>query len=271
MPELPEVETTKRGISPHITGKKLKRLEIRDHRLRWPVDKTLGDSLANRKILGVSRRAKYLLLEFDRGFLSIHLGMSGSLRICKQSEEVLKHDHAIFHFPNKLTMRFNDPRRFGSIVWMGEQVDSHKLISELGPEPFSDEFTAERLFTLSRKRTVAAKNFIMNNATVVGVGNIYANEALFLSGIRPNKAAKRLTKTNCEALHKNIIQVLSRAIEQGGSTLRDFVNANGQPGYFQQTLNVYGREGETCHVCGTTIKHQVIGQRASFYCPKCQS
>lgn len=270
MPELPEVETTKRGIASHITNQKITSVSVRESRLRWPVSTDLSLFLRNKKVHSVSRRAKYLLLEFEHGYLIIHLGMSGSLRICNNKEEILKHDHIILYFGKKLTLRFNDPRRFGCMIWTDQNPNEHKLLNKLGPEPFDTSFNADYLFKCSRKRKVSIKQFIMDNQIVVGVGNIYANEALFLSGIRPRIAAGRITQTQFTQLTNNIIRVLSDAIAMGGTTLKDFVGGDGKPGYFQQTLCVYNRQNEPCIKCKSAIKHIIVGQRSTYYCPKCQ-
>lgn len=270
MPELPEVETTLRGIEPYVLNKKIKSVEVRDTRLRWPVSKNFVQNIQGLTINSLQRRAKYLLLENKNGFFVLHLGMSGSLRITHEKEALLKHDHIVFHLPNKKHMRFNDPRRFGCALWLGKQPYKHDLLNHLGPEPLENEIDANYLFNKSRKRKVAIKNFIMDNKIVVGVGNIYANESLFMSGVRPTRQAGKVTKKEYALLLKNIKTVLSDAIKMGGSTLRDFVGGDGKPGYFQQTLSVYGREGEACVNCEQKLKLKVIGQRASVYCPNCQ-
>lgn len=269
MPELPEVETTKRGITPHIINQTISDVVVRESRFRWPVPNDITAQLKGQAIRDIQRRAKYLLFKLDNGYFMLHLGMSGSLRICINNQPLRKHDHVIFHFP-KLTLRFNDPRRFGSLLWLGNNPYQHELLKSLGPEPFDPEFNADYLFSRSRKRKVAIKNFIMDNSIVVGVGNIYANEALFLTGIRPRTAARRITRKQFEQLIINIKQILSASIEMGGSTLRDFVGGDGKPGYFQQTLRVYNKTGQACLQCKTPIKHIVVGQRGTFYCPQCQ-
>lgn len=271
MPELPEVETTRRGIDPYVANKKIARVVVRERRFRWPIPNGFEKKVDGHIVRSITRRAKYLLFELDHGFFMIHLGMSGSLRIVEQKTAVEKHDHVDFQLPNKLCLRFNDPRRFGSVLWLGKKPLDHALLNKLGPEPFEEQFNGAHLFKTSRNKKVPVKNFIMDNHVVVGAGNIYANEALFISGIRPGKAAGRLTKKECNLLASNIIDVLSASIEMGGTTLRDFVGGDGKPGYFQQTLRVYGRNDLPCVQCGTTIKLIRLGQRSTFYCPQCQS
>ena len=271
MPELPEVETTLRGISPHITGSPITTVSVRQKKLRWPVSKEI-EKLGGTTITNARRRGKYLLLEVpeSNGTLIFHLGMSGSLRICTTEQPLRKHDHIEMLFANGKAMRYHDPRRFGCALWCDSQPELHPLLANLGPEPLSDEFNGEHLFQLSRKRKVCVKTFIMNSHTVVGVGNIYASESLFMSGLRPGRSASRISMERYSLLAENIRKVLANAIEMGGTTLRDFVNSDGEPGYFSQQLLVYGRAGESCRDCGTVIKNRVIGQRSSFYCPHCQ-
>jgi formamidopyrimidine-DNA glycosylase len=264
MPELPEVETTRRGIAPHIEGQKIEQVVIRQPRLRWPIPRGLRGRLQGKTIHQVRRRGKYLLIETDKGSMIIHLGMSGSLRIVDSSLPPRKHDHVDICLTNGKCLRFHDPRRFGTLLWSSNPLH-HELIDNLGPEPLSDDFNPEHLFRLSRGRRLAVKNFIMDSHVVVGVGNIYASEALFMAGIRPTIAAGRITRQRYALLVKAIKDVLSRAIKEGGTTLRDFVREDGNPGYFAQSLNVYGRAGEPCHACGTTIRKKHIGQRSSFY------
>jgi len=269
MPELPEVETTRRGIEPHIKGCKVSKITIRNARLRWPIPTDLPELLANRKLCAIHRRGKYLLFEFTHGHLIVHLGMSGSMRVIKTKEVHGKHDHVDIGF-GKTTLRFNDPRRFGAILWEDGDIYKHKLLNHLGPEPLSDIFDAEYLYKCSRKRSQAIKSWIMDSKIVVGVGNIYANEALFNSGIHPLKAAQKLTKTQTINLVKEIKEVLSKAITRGGTTLRDFVGGDGKPGYFAQELNVYGRGGEPCKSCGKTLTEKRLTQRSTVYCTHCQ-
>lgn len=270
MPELPEVETTRRGIEPHLSGQAIREVIIRDHRLRWPVDKTLPSHLPGQRITAITRRGKYLLLTTAAGTIIIHLGMSGSLRVLPCDTAALKHDHVDIVFGDHQCLRLRDPRRFGSVLWTTADPMQHELLKDLGPEPLGDDFNDDYLYGMSRKRKVAVKQFIMNSHVVVGVGNIYANEALFLAGIKPNIAAGRVSKPRYGKLVEAIKTVLTRAIAQGGTTLRDFTASDGNPGYFQQQLNVYGRGGEPCPRCGTTIKSAQQGQRATYYCPHCQ-
>lgn len=269
MPELPEVETTRRGIEPHILGKKVTQVIIRQPMLRWPISPELGQCFTGQVVTAVGRRSKYLFLETTRGRVMIHLGMSGSLRVLTSQQTLTKHDHADFVFENELVLRFRDPRRFGSIFWLDNE-DDHVLLEKLGPEPLLGEFSAEYLFGRSRGRKVAIKQFIMNAQVVVGIGNIYANEALFLAGIRPGIAASRISRGRCEYLVAAIKQVLRQAIEAGGTTLKDFVREDGSPGYFKQSLNVYGRGGEPCFNCQATLKEIRQGGRSTVYCAVCQ-
>lgn len=273
MPELPEVETTRRGISPYSEKQQIEKIVIRQRQLRWAVPAGLEKRCRGKTIQTIKRRAKYLLLELENGNIIIHLGMSGSLRIIdsknSKQEPPGKHDHVDFLLANGKTLRFNDPRKFGCVLWQ-EKDESLSLLENMGPEPLTEAFNAEYLFKKSRKKTVAVKQFIMNNTVVVGVGNIYANESLFRAGVRPQKPAGKVTRKQYQQLVDEIKQVLSAAIEQGGTTLRDFVGGDGKPGYFQQTLLVYGRGGEDCKRCGSSLKEIRQGQRASTYCPNCQ-
>jgi len=255
MPELPEVETSRRGIEPHILNKKIKDVIIRQHKLRWPIPKSLPAKITSHKLTQVARRGKYLLLDFDQaGTVIIHLGMSGSLRICTISTPAEKHDHVDFIFSNKKVLRLTDPRKFGCVLWTNQSIEKHKLISKLGPEPLTDEFNADYLYAQSRKRNCSIKAFIMNSQIVVGVGNIYASESLFMAGINPIRKAGSLSKPRCEKLVIAIKKILKAAIKQGGTTLRDFTREDGQPGYFAQKLQVYGRADQACPLCGKTIK-----------------
>lgn len=270
MPELPEVETSCRGVAPHVVGRTLKQVIVRNSQLRWPIDERLAEILEGRKLLELSRRGKYMLFRFKHGHLLMHLGMSGSVRVVEAATEPEKHDHVDFIFGLDAVLRFTDPRRFGAIVWTDQPTEEHKLIQHLGPEPLSEEFSADYLYQQTRKRKQAIKVLIMDSKVVVGVGNIYANESLFMSGIRPGRAAGRVTRAEIELLLLNIKKVLKKAIAQGGTTLKDFVGGDGKPGYFKQELNVYGRDGEPCLSCGTVLKSQRHVQRASVYCPVCQ-
>ena len=271
MPELPEVETARRGISPHVVDRRIRRIVIRERRLRWPVPDDLGSRASGRLIKGVDRRAKYLFLETGDDAVMIHLGMSGSLRIVTTADQPGPHDHVDFILDDATVLRYRDPRRFGSIHWIEGERSTHPLLAHLGPEPLSDAFCGPRLFNLSRRRKTAVKNFIMDSRVVVGVGNIYASEALFLAGIRPSRAAGRVSAERYDNLSTAIKKTLARAIRDGGTTLRDFVGADGSAGYFKQRLSVYGREGELCNKCQVTpIQQQRLGQRASFFCHRCQ-
>ena len=271
MPELPEVETTRRGIEPHIVGKTLTGVVVRERRLRWPVPRQLHRSVAGQTVQSLQRRGKYLLLGLSTGTVIIHLGMSGSLRIlnCKTSPQ--KHDHVDFVFQNGQCLRLRDPRRFGTVLFTRQDPLEHKLLADLGPEPLGHHFSGDYLFRQSRGKKVAVKLFIMNSKIVVGVGNIYANEALFLAGIHPKRSAGRLSAERCTRLAQAIKSVLRAAIKAGGTTLRDFTAEDGRPGYFQQQLHAYGKAGQPCSRCGTMIKHITLGQRATYYCPRCQT
>lgn len=268
MPELPEVETTKRGIAPHVENRVVDRCIVRERRFRWPIPEGLEQRLQGQRVGTLRRRGKYLIAPIGPGYLLLHLGMSGSLRVVDADSAPRKHDHVDWVFGQR-ALRFHDPRRFGAVLWT-ETPDEHPLLASLGPEPLSDDFNPDYLFRATRKRQQPIKTRIMDSHVVVGVGNIYASEALFLAGIRPGRAAARIRKAEAEALSQAIKTVLASAIEQGGTTLRDFVREDGQPGYFAQSLNVYGRQGQSCTQCGTVIKQKTLGQRSSFYCPSCQ-
>jgi formamidopyrimidine-DNA glycosylase len=269
MPELPEVETTRRGLVPWVVGARIVKLTVREARLRWPLAPQLDRKLEGRRILGLDRRGKYLLLELDDGWLIVHLGMSGSLRYLEQLEPVRPHDHVDIELAGGPLLRYNDPRRFGSMHFTGEPA-THRLLASLGPEPLEPGFDGEYLKAQSRGRQTAIKSLIMNAGVVVGIGNIYANEALHRAGIHPARAAGRVSRARCDALAAAIRAVLEDALRAGGTTLRDFVGGDGRPGYFRQSLAVYERAGEDCRRCGGTIRRRVIGQRASYYCPRCQ-
>jgi len=270
MPELPEVETTRRGLEPHLLGRRIRTLELRNPRLRWPVPPELPAMVAERRIQSLTRRAKYLLLETDGPSLLLHLGMSGSLRRCAPGTPLKPHDHLVFHLDDGFEIRLHDPRRFGCCLPLTEPPQLHPLLAALGPEPLGEDFHGDMLFRLSRGRRAAVKAFIMNQQVVVGVGNIYASEALFLAGIRPGRAAGRVSRREYHDLVSQIRTVLTDAITQGGTTLRDFVREDGTHGYFRQQLRVYGREGQPCVTCATPIRNRRIGNRASTYCPRCQ-
>ncbi|VAX09527.1 Formamidopyrimidine-DNA glycosylase [hydrothermal vent metagenome] len=269
MPELPEVETTRNGIEPHLLGQTIQGIIIRQPRLRWPVPPQLKQLLPDQQIHAVERRAKYLLLRMDKGTLILHLGMSGSLRILPADTAPGPHDHVDLLFNNQC-LRLRDPRRFGAVLWTQTDPAEHKLIRHLGPEPFSEQFNGSYLHAQSRRRRIAVKNFIMDGKVVVGVGNIYASEALFRAGICPTRSSNRISKGRYEKLACDIKEVLQEAIAQGGTTLKDFQREDGSAGYFAQHLHVYGREGEPCRNCGRPIIKQRIGQRSSFYCSHCQ-
>lgn len=269
MPELPEVETTRRGIKPYLVGKTIQRVTVHNANLRWPVP-TAIKALEGSVVESVTRRGKYLLVDIPAGTAIVHLGMSGSLRISPADEPRRKHDHVELLLESGTILRFHDPRRFGCFLWVAAGEPPHKLLASLGPEPLSCEFNADYLFQASRKRQVAIKNFIMNSTVVVGVGNIYASESLFRAGIRPGRAARSLTRKQADALVGAVKLVLQRSITQGGTTLRDFVNSDGNPGYFAQSLLVYGRTDKPCRQCKAPIKQRLIGQRSTFYCSHCQ-
>ncbi len=272
MPELPEVETTLRGVESFLKDAKINQVTIRNFSLRWPIDPRLADILTGQTIHLLYRRAKYLLLECDTGTLIIHLGMSGRLRILAVNENIApeKHDHFDLVVENGHLLRYTDPRRFGAILWTEAPIEVHPLFSHLGPEPLTEAFDTAELLVKSRNRRCSAKTLIMDGKVVVGVGNIYANEALFMAGIHPQKIANQLTKKDCDKLVTAIKTILTQAIKAGGTTLKDFRKSDGKPGYFAQQLNVYGRQGEACVHCGSELEHYKEAQRATFYCPKCQ-
>ena len=261
MPELPEVETTRRGVLPVACGRTVEGVEVRDRRLRWPVPRELAEQLPGARIEGIDRRGKYLLFRTDAGTLIAHLGMSGSLRVVRADDAPGRHDHVDIRLSGGNVLRYNDPRRFGCMLWTLDDPAEHELLRHLGPEPLEDGFDAGHLYRLSRGRRSAVKTFIMDSRVVVGVGNIYANEALFLAGIRPGRAAGRVSLPRYGRLVESIRAVLAAAVEQGGTTLRDFVGGDGRPGYFRQQLNVYDRAGEPCPGCGTELSQSRLGQR----------
>lgn len=269
MPELPEVETTLRGVSPHIVGKQVSNIIIRQHQLRWPIPSNLPKLLQRKKLLSIARRGKYLLLVFKQGTAIFHLGMSGTLCIVPTKTPPMCHDHVDICFGAQ-TLRFNDPRRFGCLLWHEGDVYAHKLLVNLGPEPLTENFTADYLFKRSRKRNQAVKQFIMDSKVVVGVGNIYANESLFMAQIKPIRKAGKLSYKNCEDLVFYSKKILKHSIKQGGTTLKDFVGGDGKPGYFKQELLVYGRGGEACVKCKKALKEIRLGQRSTVYCTNCQ-
>ncbi|WP_353571537.1 bifunctional DNA-formamidopyrimidine glycosylase/DNA-(apurinic or apyrimidinic site) lyase [Candidatus Albibeggiatoa sp. nov. BB20] len=270
MPELPEVETTKRGILHNLQSKTVSKVIIRQTRLRWPVPEHLPETLSQQSIKTIQRRGKYLLFEFPHGHLISHLGMSGSFRVLPADTPIKKHEHIDLIFQDNLCLRYHDPRRFGCLLWTDQPIEQHKLIAVLGVEPLEADLTGEYLYQKSRAKRVAVKNFIMDSHIVVGVGNIYANEALFLANIHPTIPAQKVSLEQYEQLVKHIKQVLTTAIQQGGTTLRDFTNTDGQAGYFQQILHVYGKAGKPCSCGQAQIEKIVIGQRASYFCPACQ-
>ena len=270
MPELPEVETTRRGIAPHIQHKKFQSVIIRQPQLRWPVPANLVSDLPGLTVRSVSRRGKYLLLATDAGTLLMHLGMSGNLRITTAEQALRKHDHIDLIFDDGTVLRLNDQRRFGAVLWTDEPVEHHPLLATLGPEPLSSDFNGEQLFKPSRNRIIPVKNLIMDSHIVVGVGNIYASESLFLARIHPKRPAGEIDLSAYQGLAEAIKTVLQQAIQQGGTTLRDFTDAQGKPGYFQQALSVYGRDGQACLCCAEPIQQLKIGQRASYFCGSCQ-
>lgn len=267
---MPEVETSRRGIEPHIIDTRIARVIIRNRNLRWPVSKTVARNLTGETVTSVTRRAKYLLINTDSGSAILHLGMSGSVFIVDRGTPAGVHDHVDIEFDSGKTMRFRDPRRFGSLHWSKTPLQ-HKLLKSLGPEPLGDDFDARYLRQKSRGRRVSVKQFIMNAQVVVGVGNIYASEALFLACINPRRAAGRISLQRYERLVVAIKEVLTSAIRAGGTTLRDFYGGDGEPGYFQQQLVAYGREGEPCRRCDAPITAIVQGQRSTYYCKQCQT
>lgn len=271
MPELPEVETTRRGILPYLQGKKIKEAVVRQPSLRWPVPDAMAAALAGQTVSTVERRGKYLLLRTRPGTVLVHLGMSGSLRLVKEEEAVRKHDHVDFVLAGNKVLRYHDPRRFGCILWLTDDPAQHPLLADLGPEPLSADFSPEYLLSRVEDRQTPIKSLIMDSHVVVGVGNIYANEALYAAGIKPERKAGTLTLERCELLVREIKTVLDRAITVGGTTLRDFVGGDGKPGYFSQSLNVYGRGGQPCTSCMTPLKEIRLGQRSTVFCPRCQS
>ncbi|HEY7864611.1 MAG TPA: bifunctional DNA-formamidopyrimidine glycosylase/DNA-(apurinic or apyrimidinic site) lyase [Psychromonas sp.] len=269
MPELPEVETSRKGISPHLINKAVQDVVLRHTQLRWKIPQDLLSEIKNKILLSIDRRAKYLLFNFSSGTLLIHLGMSGSLRICPLHSPAQKHDHADLIFADCL-LRFTDPRRFGAILWLGLTPELSPLLSKLGPEPLCDDFNAQYLYHLATKRKLPVKQFIMDQKIVTGVGNIYATEALFNSGISPIRAAGNISEKRYSVLVSAIKEILQQAIKQGGTTLKDFVGSDGKPGYFQQTLQVYGKTGQQCPNCETPLAAVKLAARASVYCPNCQ-
>lgn len=269
MPELPEVEVTRLGLSPSLVERRVTAVEARTKMLRYPLPANFDRLLSGKVLRDIRRRGKYLLLDFGDGYLLVHLGMSGSLRLVADDRPADKHDHVDLVFGD-VTLRLRDPRRFGAMVWLSDKPERHKLISVLGIEPLSEEFTPRWLHENTRGLKVAIKNCLMDGHRIVGVGNIYASESLFRAGISPRTPAGRISLQRCERLVPAIKETLGLAIRAGGSSLRDFVHSDGGSGYFQLQTNVYGRAGEACRTCGTAIRMIRQGQRATFYCPKCQ-
>lgn len=270
MPELPEVETICRGITPYLQGSRILAVHVRQNHLRWPIPQDLETQIVGAIIRTVRRRAKYLLIALDHGTVILHLGMSGSLRILRPSEPPHKHDHVDLVLEHDQCLRLRDPRRFGALLWHTGAVEEHPLLQNIGPEPLGPDFNGLYLAKTARGRRVPVKNFIMDSKVVAGVGNIYASESLFLAGIHPLQSCQHITTAYYDKLATTIQQVLTQAIEKGGTTLRDFSQADGMPGYFANFLHVYGRQGEPCLRCSTPIESLRIGQRASFFCPTCQ-
>lgn len=270
MPELPEVETTRRGVAPHVIGRRVVRVDVYDRRLRWPVPGELAKRLEGALIDRVDRRSKYLLFHAGDGALLVHLGMTGTLRIWREPPPRALHDHVDITLDDGAVLRYRDPRRFGAMLWIASTANGHPLLDALGPEPFDPAFDADYLWRVTRKRRAAIKLALMDNHIVTGVGNIYANEALFRAGIRPSAAAGKLSKARLAKLVDDVRFVLDAAIAKGGSTLRDYVDSEGARGAFQLTHYVYARQGSPCRVCGTPIRQVRQGQRSSFYCPTCQ-
>jgi formamidopyrimidine-DNA glycosylase len=269
MPELPEVETLRRGLAPHLRGRRIMAVQVRDGRLRWPVPADLEARTCGRQILDLVRRGKYLLMQLEDVWLICHLGMSGSLRMMPADTPLRKHDHIDLLLDDGQVLRYHDPRRFGALLWAVDP-GSHPLIASLGVEPLSEDFDGDYLHGLCQGRTSAIKQVIMDSHQLVGVGNIYANEALFRAGIDPRLAAGALSRPRCKRLAQAIKEILTLAIDAGGSTLRDFVDGHGHPGWFQQSYRVYGRAGLPCTVCGSSIRTLRQNARASCWCPRCQ-
>mgnify|MGYP000317115567 CR=1 FL=1 len=276
MPELPEVEVTRLGIAPHLLGRKISAVKVIDGRLRWPVPSRLATILQGQQVRSIERRGKYLLMEFDTGYLLLHLGMTGTLRVLPASDPLKTHDRVTFEF-GKLSLRLHDPRKFGAVLWHPNSkgpIGEYALLKKLGTEPFSPEFAGDLgghiLYACSRGRSVAVKQFLLAGQAVVGVGNIYCSESLFEAGIHPAKAAGKLTRPQCVRLANAVRLILEKAIDAGGSSLKDFVNSEGDPGHFMVQTKVYDRKGLPCKVCKTPIAQIVQGQRSTYFCPQCQ-
>lgn len=271
MPELPEVETTRRGVERHVLERQIVRVIVREPQLRWPVPEELGERLLGRHFNAVGRRAKYLLFQCEGGVLLLHLGMSGSLRLAQADEPPGKHAHVDIVFDSGTALRFTDPRKFGSVHWQPADAGEHPLLQGLGPEPLGNEFSGALLYRKSRGRKTAVKHLIMDSRTVAGVGNIYACEALFLAGIHPARACGRISAQRYQKLAETIRSVLGEAIRAGGTSLRNFTGGDGKPGYFKQELNVYGRGDEDCLRCSARLREIRLGQRSTVFCPSCQT
>jgi formamidopyrimidine-DNA glycosylase len=276
MPELPEVEVTRLGIAPHLQGETVSAVKVLDGRLRWPVPKTLPKTIVGQRVLGIQRRGKYLLIEFEPGHLLIHLGMTGTLRVLQKTEPLKLHDRVTFEF-GRLSLRLHDPRKFGAVLWHPKSkgpIEKNALLQKLGVEPFSPEFSGENgadlLYASSRKRSVAVKQFLLAGQAVVGVGNIYCSESLFEARIHPAKPAGKLTRPQCSRLAEAVRLILKKAIAAGGSSLKDFVNSDGDPGHFMVQTKVYDRKDQPCKICKTPIRQIVQGQRSTYFCPTCQ-
>jgi formamidopyrimidine-DNA glycosylase len=270
MPELPEVETTRRGLEPHVVGRRIRDVIVRNPNLRWPVPRDLSRRLRGNKVAAIRRRGKYLLFEIDGGHLLVHLGMSGRLTMVPEELPARKHDHVDVRFEGSKALRLTDPRRFGAMLWLGGAAERHALLKDLGLEPLEAAFNGKALFERARGRKVAVKLFLMNSHVVTGVGNIYANEALFRAGVHPLRAAGKISRARWDRIADAVRATLTRAVEKGGTTLRDFASADGAPGHFRPECAVYGREGKPCVKCRTPIKAIRQGQRSTFYCPRCQ-
>lgn len=271
MPELPEVETTRRGLAPHVVGKRVARVVVRNARLRWRVPKSLAQALPGQTIRTLTRRAKYLLFATDAGTVIVHLGMSGSLRLAPATAAPGKFDHVDLVLDDGWCLRLRDPRRFGAVLWTEADPATHKLLADIGPEPLGPGFDADYLYARTRGRQRAIRDFLLDGTIVAGIGNIYANEALHAAGIRPSRPAGRLSRAEATRLAQALRATLNRAIKAGGTTLRDFRGGDDQPGYFQLALKVYGRGGEPCPACGTPVRLLRQGQRSAFYCRRCQT
>ncbi len=271
MPELPEVETVCQGLKPLVMNRLITAVDIIEPRLRWPVQPSLADCLVGQRFDAVARRGKYIFFRMPQGTLIGHLGMTGSFRLTRPDDARKKHDHVLITLDNHSQLRYHDPRRFGSLHWTQEDPEHHRLICRLGPEPLSTQFSADYLYARLQRSQKAVKACLMDHHLVVGVGNIYATEALFLSGVHPQRSAYQVSLPDCEKLYQHIVTLLERAISLGGTTLKDFVNANDQPGYFQQTLLAYGRQGQACSACQTEMQSVQVAQRSSVFCPQCQS